>query len=129
METDCYETPFSQLYLYIYKITDQTNEKPYIKEIVPLQYLQEREITIRTEKRDGTANARFAVEMNETVCDDLLMEIRTGVSAHQFAELRKSTVIEVILDDLVTLIRERFFARHHNMCLGEQMPLPHRVKP
>ena len=88
METDCYETPFSQLYLYIYKITDQTNEKPYIKEIVPLQYLPEREITIRTEKRDGTANARFAVEMNETVCDDLLTEIRTGISAHQFAELR-----------------------------------------
>ena len=88
METDCYETPFSQLYLYIYKITDQTNEKPYIKEIVPLQYLPEREITIRTEKRDGTANARFAVEMDETVCDDLLTEIRTGISAHQFAELR-----------------------------------------
>ena len=88
METNCYETPFSQLYLYIYKITDQTNEKPYIKEIVPLQYLPEREITIRTEKRDGTANARFAVEMNETVCDDLLTEIRTGISAHQFAELR-----------------------------------------
>ena len=87
-KTDCYETPFSQLYLYIYKITDQTNEKPYIKEIVPLQYLPEREITIRTEKRDGTANARFAVEMNETVCDDLLTEIRTGISAHQFAELR-----------------------------------------
>ena len=87
-ETDCYETPFSQLYLYIYKITDQTNEKPYIKEIVPLQYLPEREITIRTEKRDGTANACFAVEMNETVCDDLLTEIRTGISAHQFAELR-----------------------------------------
>lgn len=26
--------------------------------------------------------------MNETVCDDLLTEIRTGISAHQFAELR-----------------------------------------
>ena len=87
-ETDCYETPFSQLYLYIYKITEQTNEKPYIKEMVPLKSLPEREITIRTEKRDGTANARFAVEMNETVCDDLLTEIRTGISAHQFAELR-----------------------------------------
>jgi hypothetical protein len=87
-ETDCYETPFSQLYLYIYKITELTNENPEIKEMVPLQTLPEREITIRKENRDGTANAHFVVEMNEPVCDELLMEIHTGISKHQLADLR-----------------------------------------
>ena len=40
-ENDHLDTPFPQLYLYIYKISDNTNEKPEISNFTPMEDLPE----------------------------------------------------------------------------------------
>ena len=46
-ENDIIETPYPQLYLYIYKITDKTNEKPQINNFTPIERLPEGKNIVR----------------------------------------------------------------------------------
>ena len=64
-ENDIIETPYPQLYLYIYKITDKTNEKPQINNFTPIERLPEGKNIVRFVMRNGHAevtaeNARRA---------------------------------------------------------------------
>ena len=81
------ETPFPQLYLYIYKISDKTNEAPDTSALVPAERLPEGENIVRFVMRSGNAETRVITEMGETERNDLIAEINAGISSQQLAEV------------------------------------------
>ncbi len=97
------ETPFQQLYLYIYKISDKTNEVPETSSLVPIERLPEGENIVRFVMRNGSAEARIITEMGEKERNDLIAEINAGVSSQQLAEVwirhRECSMLSVLFGD------------------------------
>ena len=102
-ENDHLDTPFPQLYLYIYKISDNTNEKPEISNFTPIEDLPEGKNIARFVMRNGSADVRILPEINEKLCNDLIAEIKEGISSQQLAEVwirhRELNMISVLFGD------------------------------
>ncbi|SFW44069.1 hypothetical protein [Ruminococcus flavefaciens] len=102
-ENDRSDTPYPQLYLYIYKISDNTNEKPEISNLTPIEDLPEGRNIVRFVMRNGSADVRILPEINEKLCNDLITEIREGISSQQLAEVwirhRELNMISVLFGD------------------------------
>ena len=102
-ENDYLDTPFPQLYLYIYKISDNTNEKPEISNFTPIEDLPEGKNIIRFVMCNGSADVRILPEINEKLCNDLIAEIKEGISSKQLAEVwirhRELNMISVLFGD------------------------------
>jgi hypothetical protein len=102
-ENDRSDTPYPQLYLYIYKISDNTNEKPEISNLTPIEDLPEGRNIVRFVMRNGSADVRILPEINEKLCNDLITEIREGISSQQLVEVwirhRELNMISVLFGD------------------------------
>lgn len=81
------ETPFSQLYLYIYAITERTDEHPNLSAVTSMAQLPERPVCVRVILRSGALHLRYLEEMREPDCDALLDELFTQIEAQAVQEL------------------------------------------
>lgn len=130
-ENDRSDTPYPQLYLYIYKISDNTNEKPEISNLTPIEDLPEGRNIVRFVMRNGSSDVRILPEINEKLCNDLITEIREGISSQQLAEVwirhRELNMISVLFGDgynmyskQVTVINRNFtkpITANSRMCI------------
>lgn len=102
-ENDHLDTPFPQLYLYIYKISDKTNEQPEINNYTPIEKLPEGKNIVRFVMRNGRADVRILPEINEKICNDLITEIKEDISSQQLAEVwirhKELNMISVLFGD------------------------------
>jgi len=102
-DNDRLDTPYPQLYLYIYKISEKTNEKPVISDLTPAEDLPEGRNIVRSVMRNGSADVRILPEFDEKLCNDLIAEIKEGVSSQQLAEVwirhRALNMISVLFGD------------------------------
>lgn len=102
-ENDIFETPYPQLYLYIYKITDKTNENPQINNFTPIDRLPEGENIVRFVMRGGHAEVRILPKTDEALSNTLIAEINDGIKSHQLAEVwirhRELNMISVLFGD------------------------------
>jgi len=81
------ETPYPNLFIYIYKLSDKTNEHPELDGLTPQQSMPEESIIIRLGLRDGSRQVRYYSEMNADICDGILTEVFRLFSEHHLADL------------------------------------------
>lgn len=102
-ENDRLDTPYPQLYLYIYKISDNTNEKIEMSNFMPIEDLPEGKNIVRFVMHNGSADVRILPEIDEKLCNDLITEIKEGISSQQLAEVwirhRALNMISVLFGD------------------------------
>lgn len=85
-DNDYLDNTYSQLYVYIYRISDDTNEKIDISGFTPLKKIPEKPVIVELSFTDGSYNKKYYDDPEQDQFEDLISEIIDYAAANQIAK-------------------------------------------
>lgn len=85
-DNDYYNTPYQQLYVYIYKVSDKTNENINISSFTPLEKLPEKPIVVKLHFTNGTNSIKYLDHIDQNKCDELTSKILDLITSDKLME-------------------------------------------
>lgn len=84
---DYIDDTFEQLYIYIYKISNKTNEKIDNAGFTPLKQLPQKPIIIKITYINGSSDTKYYEELSHRECDRIIDEINSQINKNNLTEL------------------------------------------
>lgn len=87
IRNDYFDSTYSQMYIYIYRVSDTTKEEINISGFTPLKNLPDKPIIIEKNYTDGTFEKTFYDELNKNMCIDLINDIMREINGNKLAKI------------------------------------------
>lgn len=87
IRNDYFDSTYSQMYIYIYRISDTTKEEINISGFTPLKNLPDKPIIIEKNYTAGTFEKTFYDELNKNMCIEFINDIMREINGNKLAKI------------------------------------------